>query len=114
MKNNQLIKTNTVWYKMRNFFIKMFTRNNEKENEVQVVKRNDSPDSTSFKERIYVSTKPKEISEAIMRGKLKIESLSNSEVEEMIKYFIEYNNSMKQELKRIKKSIPLVKNSINT
>ncbi len=40
-----------------------------------------------------------------MKENLKIESLSNEKINDMIKYFIEYNNKMAQDLKKIKKNI---------
>lgn len=65
----------------------------------------------SLKEQLAASNKQKEMAEEIMNGKLKIEVLSNDEVTDMIKYFIEYNTTINKELKRIKKTIIDLRNN---
>ena len=113
MRDNQIITTNTFWYKIRNLFRKCFSINNEEKNKIKIIENNDFIDNISLKKEFAISNKQKEMAEEIMNGNLKIEVLSNDEVIDMIKYFIEYNNSMNQELKRIKKSIINLKNSTN-
>jgi len=113
MNNKQLIITNTLWYKIRNLFSKIFIKKNEKTEDIQSVKDNDFTDNISYRDRIIISSKQKEVADAIMKGNKKIELLSDNEVKDMIEYFIKYNRKMNQDIERIRKNIINLRNNIN-
>lgn len=115
MKNNRLIPTNTLWYKISNFFKNLFTKKEKEEYNILNIKNRNSDfmDNISLRDKMAITTIQKEIANNLMKGNLKIESLSNEEVNDMIKYFTEYNEKMTQDLERIKKNIINLRNNIN-
>lgn len=113
MKNNQLIPTNTLWHKISNFFKNLFTKKEKEEYNILNIKNSDFMDNISLRDKTAISTIQKETANNIMNGNLKIESLSNEEINDMIKYFIAYNKEMTQDLERIKKNIINLRNNIN-
>ncbi len=113
MKNNQLIATNTLWYKISNLFKNLFTKKEKEEYNILNIKNSNFIDNISLRDKMVIYAIQKETAKNLMTGNLKIESLSNEEVNDMIKYFIEYNNKMSQDLKRIKKNIIDLRNNIN-
>lgn len=113
MKNNQLIPTNTLWYKISNFFKNLFTKKEKEEYNILNIKNSDFMDNISLRDKMAISTIQKETANNLMNGNLKIESLSNEEINDMIKYFIAYNKEMTQDLERIKKNIINLRNNIN-
>lgn len=113
MKNNQLIPTNTLWYKISNFFKNLFTKKEKEEYNILNIKNSDFMDNISLRDKMEIATIQKETANNLMKGNLKIESLSNEEINDMIKYFIEYNKKMTQDLKKIKRNILDLRNNIN-
>lgn len=111
MKNNHTYYT--LWYKISNFLKNLFTKKEKEEYNILNIKNSDFMDNISLRDEMAISTIKKETANNLMKGNLKIESLSNEEVNDMIKYFIEYNKNMTQDLKRIKKNIIDLRNNIN-
>lgn len=113
MKNNQLIPTNTLWYKISNFFKNLFTKKEKEEYNILNIKNSNFMDNISLRDKMAISAIQKETANNLMNGNLKIESLSNEEINDMIKYFIAYNKEMTQDLEIIKKNIINLRNNIN-
>lgn len=108
MKDNQLIPTNTLWYKISNFFKTRFTKSN-----ILNIKNSNFMDNISLRDKLAIATIQKETANNLMKGNLKIESLSNKEINDMIEYFTVYNKKMTQDLERIRKNIINLRNKIN-
>ncbi len=113
MKNNQLMPTNTLWYKISNFFKNLFTKKEKEEYNMLNIKNSYFMNNISLRDKVAIPTIQKETANNLMKGNLKIESLSNEEVNDMIKYFTAYNNKMTQDLEKIKKNIINLRNSTN-
>ena len=107
MKRNALIATDNIWYKVSNFFRKMFNMNkkhNDKasirnDNICVIIKNSDKDNS------IVEMSKKDTLAKKLMQGEIDINKLSNLEVAEMTEYFDRYVNEMNKKLEYIKKNI---------
>ena len=109
MNKNKLITTDTLWYKIYNFFRKIFLKKNKTNNENNFTpinqKTNNFMQNISYKNEIMILNRKQELAEKLMNGGLRIEDLSDGEVDEMIEYFTMYINEMNQKIKQIKNFI---------
>lgn len=117
MSKKELIVTDTIGYKIYNFFRKLFSKNKLKEikhdNSIQTKQDNQSfLQNITYRNEIANLNRKKEIAEKLMTGKLSIEILSDNEVDEMTDYFNVYISEMNQKLEQIKKYIINLKNNI--
>ena len=117
MNKNELIVTDTLLYKICNFFRKIFPKKNNKNNEntennfIQMKQgKNNFIQNISYKNETIEFNRKKELAEKLMNGKLSIDDLSNTEVDEMTEYFTMYINEMNQKLDQIKNFIINLKN----
>ena len=108
MSKNELIVTDNIWYKICNFFRKIFSRNNNKKIEkiliqTEQIKNNSFKEDILYRHETTIFNRKKELAEKLMNGLIEIDDLSNHEVVEMTEYFNMYINEMNQKLEQIKK-----------
>ena len=112
MDKKELIVTDNVWYKICNFFRKIFQKEsnknnkNAKENANNIIQTQnnkiDFMQNISYKDEITNLNTKKDLAEKLMDGKLSINDLTDSQVDEMTEYFTMYINDMNQKLEQIK------------
>ena len=112
MDKKELIVTDNVWYKICNFFRKIFQKEsnknnkNTKENANNIIQTQnnkiDFMQNISYKDEITNLNTKKDLAEKLMDGKLSINDLTDSQVDEMTEYFTMYINDMNQKLEQIK------------
>ena len=130
--NNSLIKTDGLWYKIKQFFGNMFSGdkynsrveikedsgdygNIDKTNNIV---KNDSETKESFKTDISYKEEIKEqnrkeiIAAKLLNGDIDSYDLSNEEVNEMTEYFMNDIEKQNKELQRIKERIIQMKKQL--
>ena len=110
MENNKLIKTDTLWYRINNFFRNLFSFKSkfnkiEKDNKVMV-------NTKLIKIDIDESSFRKILAENLVNGEVVIADLTDREVEEMIDFFTKSIEEIDQELIKRKDNILKIKNKI--
>ena len=131
--NNSLIKTNSVWYKIKKFFSKIFGEKNDniRENintsknmidktvedvnekiEIKEEAEKTFKEEISYKEEIQEKNRKEEIANELLNGRTDVYDLSDEEVDEMIKYFTEDIEKQNKELQRIKNNIIQMKKKL--
>lgn len=115
MSKNELIKTNSLRYKIYNFFVKLFSKNtNEDNKQNQILPQIDKESfeqKISCREKIAKLNMKKELAKKLMSGELKIKELSDIQVDEMTEYFDSYINEMNQKLNKVKNDIIYFRNN---
>ncbi len=112
MSKKELIVTDTVWYKICNFFRKIFqkesikNKKNIKENANNLIQIKDDKidfiQNISYKDEITNLNRKKDLAEKLMNGNLSINDLTDSQVDEMMEYFTIYINDMNKKIEKIK------------
>lgn len=110
MENNKLIKTDTLWYRLNNFFRNLFSFKSklskiEKDNKIMV---NTKP----IKIDIDESSFRKILAENLVNGEIVIADLTDREVEEMIEFFTKSIKEIDEELVKRKNNILEIKDKI--
>ena len=112
MDKKELIVTDHVWYKICNFFRKIFqkesikNKKNIKENANNLIQIKDDKidfiQNISYKDEITNLNRKKDLAEKLMNGNLSINDLTDSQVDEMMEYFTIYINDMNKKIEKIK------------
>ena len=109
MENNKLIKTDTIWYKIKKFLYNIFNKkeNNNKKEEKNVQKHinNKFQESISVKKEIDKQNKKEKLALNLINSDVDINDLTDEEVDEMIEWFKQDIEKQDNELKRIKAHI---------
>ncbi len=111
--SKELIKTDTLWYKIKKFFKGIFSKNNNVMEESHYAEIDE--DKNDFSQNIFLDKNVEEeikritLANNLMNKKVNIESLSEKQVSEMIVYFENYINSMDRQLNEIKEDIIKIK-----
>ena len=109
MENNKLIKTDTIWYKIKKFLYNIFNKkeNDNKKEEKNVQKHIDNKfqESISVKKDIDEQNKKEKLALNLINADIDINDLTDEEVNEMIEWFKEDIEKQDNELKRIKAHI---------
>ena len=109
MENNKLIKTDTIWYKIKKFLYNIFNKkeNDNKKEEKNVQKHIDNKfqESISVKKDIDEQNKKEKLALNLINADTDINDLTDEEVNEMIEWFKEDIEKQDNELKRIKAHI---------
>lgn len=106
MDKKELIVTNTLWYKIHNFFRNIFSKKNNKKDFIEIkTDKNSFMQNISYRNEITNLNKEKELAEGLMNGTMQIIDLSDAQVDEMTEYFTTYINDMNQKLEQIKNNI---------
>lgn len=109
--NNKLIQTNGVWYKIKNFFKRIFFRKkyvayiNETKATFEQQKSNNSVSTDNIKEKFTRENEKKALAEKLLYGELGTSELDETEVDEMTEYFTKDIQNIDNELLRIKQHI---------
>ena len=108
--NNELIPTNGLWYKIKNFFRSLFLKEktytiNEINTIEQEQKNSNSIYDSNLKEKFEEENKKKVLAEKLLYGELGTSELNETEVDEMIEYFTKDIQNIDNELLRIKQHI---------
>lgn len=105
--NNKLITTNGIWYKIKNFLKKVFTKNNSYTNNIQnqKLKIENELTTNNLKEGFEEEKRKKELAEKLLYGEIGPSELEDSEVDEMTDYFKKDIENIDNELLRIKQHI---------
>ncbi len=110
--NNKLIKTNTFWYKVRNFFQSIFKKkqcNNEYKPQENL---KESKFSTSLRETMIEHNKVQSLANKLLVGELGCSELTDSQVDELTIYFKSDIKNLDNELLRIKRHIVEMKQQL--
>ena len=108
--NNKLIKTNSLWYKIKTFFKNIFlkktnmTEKKEKALQTEQVSSNIRFDH-NLREKIEQENNRKVLAEKLLYGQIGISDLNETEVNEMKEYFTNDIQSIDNELSKIKQHI---------
>lgn len=109
MENNKLIKTDTIWYKIKKFLYNIFNKkeNNNKKEEKNVQKHinNKFQESISVKKEIDEQNKKGKLALNLINADVDINDLTDEEVDKMIEWFKNDIEKQDNELKRIKAHI---------
>lgn len=109
MENNKLIKTDTIWYKIKKFLYNIFNKkeNNNKKEEKNVQKHinNKFQESISVKKEIDKQNRKEKLALNLINSDVDINDLTDEEVDEMIEWFKQDIEKQDNELKRIKAHI---------
>ena len=109
MENNKLIKTDTIWYKIKKFLYNIFNKkeNNKKKEEKNVQKHinNKFQESISVKKEIDEQNKKEKLALNLINADVDINDLTDEEVDKMIEWFKNDIEKQDNELKRIKAHI---------
>ena len=108
---NKLIKTNTIWFKIKNFFKKIFKR--KKNNEAIEITDNTPKNTMTLREKIGEYSRKKELAEKLLNNEIDVYDLTDEEVEEMTEYFVKDIEQLDTEINRVKIHIEAMKKQIN-
>ncbi len=116
--NNKLIPTNGLWYKIRNFFKRIFFREKsygitETQITLEQQKSNNYVGSDNLKEKFERENEKKALAEKLLYGELGVSELNEIEVDEMTEYFTDDIQNIDNELLRIKRHIIAMQQEIN-
>jgi len=108
--NNKLIRTDTIWYKIKSFFSNIFRKKELKQENIETKQENlqEVSNKTSFKEEVSYREEIKElerkesVAQELLTGEVDCEDLTEQELDEMTEYFIEDIKKQEAELQRIK------------
>lgn len=108
--NNELIPTSGLWYRIKHFFKRIFSK--EKEFDIKSnnsVKNNYSNNTIDYKknlkEKFENENKKQALAEKLLYGELNTSELEENEVYEMTDYFTKDIQNIDNELLRIKQHI---------
>jgi len=111
---NKIVKTDTIWYKIKSFFRRLFSKKEKKLKQeiVEELKQEKQEDKKilfkqeiTFREEIEEVNQKDKLAQELLDGKINCEELSDEEVDEMTEYFRKDIEKQEQELERIKKHI---------
>ena len=112
MENKSLIKTDTVWYKIKSFFSKIFRRKN-KNIQIEIANKPENEDLNldKFQEQILYQNELQEqkrkedLANQLLNDEIDEYELDDEQIEEMTEYFEKDIEEQKRKLERIKKHI---------
>ena len=115
--NNKLIKTNTIWYKIKSFFKKIFIKKrdiniNKLQEESNLKQKSELFNNISVKEEIEENNRKKDLAEKLLYGEIGSSELTEEETDEMIEYFTEDIQKINNELERIRNHIISMKKEL--
>jgi len=111
MKENKLITTNSLWYRIKNFFRKVFNVNEyDYAGNKEIETNPESNFQKSNLENLYKieideKTKKEKMANQLFCGGKLIDELTDEELDEMIEYFKQDIQEKTQELNRVKEHI---------
>lgn len=108
---NKLIKTNTIWFKIKNFFRRIFKR--KKNNEAIEIIDNTLKNTMTLREKMKEELRKKELAEKLLNNEIDVYDLTDEEVEEMTEYFVKDIEQLDTEINRIKNHIIEMQRQIN-
>lgn len=99
---NKLIRTDSIWYKIKNFFKGIFMKK-KIINTYQVQdQKTGTLDNILQKEKIEENNRKMNLAQKLLEGELGSSDLTDVETDEMIDYFKEDIKNIDQELQRVK------------
>lgn len=112
LESNKLIRTDTLWYRINNFFRNLFSFkkksiNSEIQDEKVII------NNKTVKINIDESNFRKILAENLVNGDIVIGDLTDKEVEEMIEFFTKSIEEIDEELVKRKDNILRIKNRTN-
>ena len=105
---NKLVITNNLWYKIKYFFKKIFSKNNKKSllyKDVNEKANKEIHQSNNLKEMFEKDRKNQELANKLLCGEISTIELNELEVDEMMRYFSNDIENIDNELLRIKQHI---------
>ena len=106
--NNELIPTNSLWYRIKKFFKNIFFK--EKKYEIKDIEdfRISTANNTinnNLKEKFEIENKKQALANKLLYGEISTSELEDNEVDEMTDYFSTDIKNIDNELLRIKQHI---------
>lgn len=111
MENNKLIKTDTLGYKINNFFRNLF--NFKKSGNEETAKEYFINNNNPLRNSIEKNKAKRVLAENLLSGEVVISELTDEEVDEMTDYFTKDIEEIDRELLRIKENILRMKKKLN-
>lgn len=113
--NNELIPTNSLWYRIKKFFKNIFFK--EKEYDAKDIKdyRSSAANNTinnNLKEKFEIENKKQDLANKLLYGEISTSELKDNEVDEMTDYFSKDIKNIDNELLRIKQHILNMQNQL--
>ena len=109
---NKLIKTNTIWFKIKSFFRRIFKRKHS--NEVTNLPDKTQDKILTLREKMKEELRKKELAEKLLNNEIDIDDLTDEEVEEMTEYFAKDIEQIDTEMNRIKNHIVEMQRQLNS
>ena len=105
--DNQLIKIDTIWYKIKSFFKKLFNRKKYSvvEKNIQKPSTNNFQESISVKKELSEQSRKEDMALKLINDDIDVWDLTDEEVDEMTEWFKKDIEEKDRELNRIKKHI---------
>lgn len=115
--SSDLIPTNGLWYKIKKFFKKIFSKAKlHNVDEIQTSKENQTYsnviENDSLKEKFERDTNKQILADKLLYGILGTSELDETEVNEMTEYFVKDIQNIDNELVRIKQHILAMKQKL--
>lgn len=107
---DKLIKTDTVWYKIKTFFKKIFKKdeieiNVQHEDTIQNEKKENFISRVSVRDELEKQNQKEEFAEKLRNGELDVDNLTDDQIDEMTEYFEKDIEEIDKELLRINEHI---------
>lgn len=107
MNKNNLIRTDTIWYKISNFFRKIFIKDkpNIKDDINKEEQISNFVSDISVIEEIKEHNRKKSIAQKLINKEISVYDLEDEELEEMTEYFKKDIEELDKEINRVKEHI---------
>ena len=106
--NNELIPTNSLWYRIKKFFKNLFFKGKEYDTKDIKDFRSSTANNTinnNLKEKFEIENKKQALANKLLYGEISTSELEDNEVDEMTDYFSTDIKNIDNELLRIKQHI---------
>jgi hypothetical protein len=105
LKNNNLIKTNTVLLKLKRFFSKVFKKSVENEKQYTEISNDFFENEISIRDEIKEKNEKEKCLRKLLNNEIDIDSLTEEEIDEISEYIDEYTLNLNKRLQDLKHEI---------
>jgi hypothetical protein len=105
LKNNSLIKTNTIWYKLKRFFSKFLKKHEEKEKQYTEISNDFFENEISIRDEIEEKNKREKYLRKLLNNEIDINSLTEDEINKISEYIDDYLLELNKRLQDLKQKI---------
>jgi hypothetical protein len=105
LNNNNLIKTNKLWYKIKRFFNKFFKSKEESEKQYTEISNDFFENEISMRDEIEEKNKKEKYLRKLLNNEIDINNLSEEEIDKISDYIDDYLLKLNRRLKELKQEI---------